>query len=102
MSTIRLPGDGMPPVTFKNFVTELASSALVCLGYLENPVLKRKAADLPRARHVIGLLTMLEEKTRRNLSAEESDYLLTVIADLKEKMRDRDQGAPEPPASRRS
>jgi len=87
MAQINLPGDGLPPVTFKNFVTELASSALVCLGYLDHPVLKTKQLDLPRAGHVIGLLGMLEEKTRGNLNPEETDYLLTVLSDLQQKQQ---------------
>lgn len=87
MAKINLPGDGMPPVNFKNFVTELASSALVCLGFLDNPITKRKQVDLPRAGHVIGLLSMLEEKSRGNLTDEESAYLLTVLTDLLEKYR---------------
>ncbi|MFH0945418.1 MAG: DUF1844 domain-containing protein [Planctomycetota bacterium] len=89
MSKIHLPGDGMPPVTFKNFVTELASSALVCLGYLENPITKAKQVDLPRAGHVIGLLEMLEEKSSGNLTEEESAYLQTVLTDLQVKYREQ-------------
>lgn len=85
------PGD-VPPVTFKNFVTELASTALVCLGYLENPVTGRKKVDAPRACHVIGLLAMLAEKTEGNLSADEEAYLLTVLGDLKEKLEACSEG----------
>ena len=87
MTKINLPGDGMPPVTFKNFVTELASSALVCLGYLDNPISKSKQIDLPRAGHVIGLLAMLEEKTRENLTEEEAEYIRTVLNDLLQKQK---------------
>lgn len=108
MVQIHLPGDGMPPVTFKNFVTELASTALVCLGFLENPVLKRRSLDLPRAGHIIGLLGMLEEKTRGNLNEEEGEYLLTVLGDLRQKLEDHqragvpaDPPAPPPPPSPR-
>lgn len=87
------PGD-IPPVTFKNFVTELASTALVCLGHIENPVLKRKGVDRPRAEHIIGLLIMLEEKTRGNLEDSDSQYLQMVIADLQVKLEETPQEAP--------
>ncbi|MBI4878647.1 MAG: DUF1844 domain-containing protein [Planctomycetes bacterium] len=90
MVSKKLPGrDSLPPVTFKNFVTELASTALVCLGCLESPVLKRKNLDLPRAAHVIGLLDMLAEKTRGNLREDEDEYLQAVLSDLQVKLAEQ-------------
>lgn len=79
------PGD-VPPVTFKNFVTELASTALVCLGHITHPMSGRRQTDIPRASHVIGLLAMVAEKTEGNLDGDEEAYLVTVLQDLKEKL----------------
>ncbi len=85
----KIPGPGdVPPVTFRNFVTELASTALVCLGYIKSPVTGERNVDLARAEHVVGLLEMLEEKTRGNLSEDEAAYLRTVIEDLREKLKE--------------
>lgn len=79
---IPAPGD-VPPVTFKNFVTELASTALVCLGVIGSPVTGKKQVDLARAAHVVGLLALLADKTRGNLEDEEAEYLAAVLDDLR-------------------
>lgn len=85
---VRLPGPGdVPPVTFRNFVTELASTALVCLGEIRSPVTGQKTADLPRAEHVVGLLEMLALKTDGNLNEHEQEYLVAALTDLQEKLR---------------
>ncbi len=84
---VKLPSPGdIPPVTFKNFVTELASTALVCLGHITHPVSGRRQTDVARAAHVIGLLAMVAEKTEGNLDENEQAYLVTVLQDLKEKL----------------
>ena len=90
----RIPGRGeVPPATFKNFVTELASTALVCLGYLQSPVSGRKVVDLARGTHVVQLLSMLEVKTHGNLNDEEKEYLNTVVEDLEIKLKERTEEA---------
>lgn len=86
MKRVKLPGGGsMPPPTFKNLITELASTALVCLGVLDSPITKTKVRDLERAKHLIDLLAMLEQKTKGNLEMLEADYLEAVLEDLREK-----------------
>jgi Domain of unknown function (DUF1844) len=83
---VKLPGGGeMPPPTFRNLITELASTALVCLGVLDSPISKSKVRDLERAEHVIELLAMLQRKTLGNLDEGEAEYLEVVIEDLREK-----------------
>lgn len=77
--------DRIPPATFRNFITELAATALVCLGFLNSPVSGKKDKDLERAKHLIDLLGILEEKTRGNLNEAESDYLRAVVTDLRVK-----------------
>lgn len=97
---VRLPSSGdVPPVTFRNFVTELASTALVCLGAIQSPVTGRRTLDLPRAEHVVGLLEMLVLKTQGNLREDEEAYLATAVTDLQEKLkvaRAMVAGAPPP------
>ena len=90
MAKIPSPGD-IPPATFQNFVTELASTALVCLGYINNPVSKAKSLELPRAKHIIELLEVLLLKTKGNLNDNEEQYLMTVVADLRIKYRELDE-----------
>ena len=74
----KIPGSGggtVPPPTFRNLVTELASTALVCLGVLNSPITKQKTADPERAKHLIDILAMLHRKTLGNLEPMEDDYL---------------------------
>lgn len=75
----------MPPPTFRNLVTELASTALVCLGVLQSPITKQKMRDPERARHLIEMLAMLQRKTIGNLEPSESEYLDAVLEDLRAK-----------------
>lgn len=86
----QVPGRGtIPPATFKNFVTELASTALVCLGYIQSPVSGQRTLDLARGAHVVDLLAMLQVKTHGNLNDEEREYLDTVVEDLQVKLAER-------------
>lgn len=83
---VKLPGGGsMPPPTFRNLVTELASTALVCLGVLQSPITKQRMRDPERARHLIEMLAMLQRKTLGNLEPSESEYLDAVVEDLRAK-----------------
>lgn len=83
---VKLPGGGsMPPPTFRNLITELASTALVCLGVLQSPISKQKIRDPERARHLIDMLAMLQRKTLGNLEPPESEYLEAVLEDLRAK-----------------
>ena len=85
---VKLPGPGdVPPVTFRNFVTELSATALVCLGHIRSPVTGQNTPDLPRATHVVGLLEMLALKTKGNLQPDEEEYLVTALTDLQEKLK---------------
>ncbi len=86
--------DRIPPATFRNFITELAATALVCLGFLNNPVTGKKDKDPERAKHVIDLLGILEEKTKGNLNESEADYLRAVVTDLRVKYLEL--GRPDP------
>ncbi len=84
----KIPGSGggtVPPPTFRNLVTELASTALVCLGVITSPITRQKSADPERAKHLIDLLAMLHRKTLGNLEPMEDDYLNAVIEDLRAK-----------------
>ena len=75
--------DGPEPTPFLMLVGGLAGQAHVGLGLRADPITKKAAKDLPTARQAIDLLAMLEEKTKGNLSAEESHLLSAVLADLR-------------------
>lgn len=59
-----------------------ASSALIHLGEAEDPVSGEHRVDLEQAREAIDVLLLLREKTRGNLTVEESRMLEDVLYDL--------------------
>ena len=75
----------MPPeVSFTALVISLASSAAVHFGDLGDPVTgEKQPANLIAARHAIDLLSILEEKTKGNLTDDESQVLAQVLAELR-------------------
>ncbi len=69
--------------TFLQFASGLAAQTLMHLGMLENPMTNTTGIDLPNAKYSVDLLVLLKEKTKGNLTAEESTYLNAAIDDLK-------------------
>lgn len=70
-------------VAFSAFVLSLGTSALVHLGLAEDPATGRKQVNLPMARHVIDILTMLKEKTAGNLEDDEVQLMDNLLFDLR-------------------
>jgi hypothetical protein len=74
----------LPPASFSLLVSSLATQALAALGQLRDPSSKTPPkVHLPLAKHHIDLLGMLQEKTRGNLSSEESQMLENVLHELR-------------------
>jgi len=73
----------MPEVTFMALVMSLNSSALFHLGEIANPETGEKLIDLSLARHAIDTLMLLQEKTRGNLDADETEMLKNILYDVK-------------------
>ena len=85
------------PVDFGTFVLSLGSSALVHLGEIQHPGSAEAGENLTLARQVIDLLAMLEEKTRGNLTAEETRFLSDLLADLRLKFVEKSREAAAKP-----
>ena len=77
--------DQLPQIDFGLFVMSLASSVLVHLGEIDHPDSRERAANLPLAKQTIDILGMLREKTRGNLTQEESQLLDNLLYDLRMK-----------------
>lgn len=73
----------LPPASFEWLVTSLATQAMVSLGQIPDPLENKSVVRLSHARHYIDLLSMLEEKTKGNLRAEEQALLTHVLTDLR-------------------
>jgi len=68
---------------FKFFITTLAIQAGIFLGSMENPVTKQKEENLPQAKLIIDTLDLLKEKTKGNLTSQETQLMENITAELK-------------------
>lgn len=82
----RQPGpDELPPADMRALVGSLASQALMGLGAYADPQTGRAMIDLMGSRFAIDLLGVLQEKTKGNLTPEESSELNEVVAELRQR-----------------
>ena len=84
---------------FIEFVLMQAQQIALMLGQIPGPDGKPMEANLPVARIFIDQLEMIREKTRGNLTTEESDVLNKVLADLQLAFVEAGQGSPAPSAA---
>ena len=63
--------------------TTLATQAMASLGQIPDPIEQKPIVNLELAKHYIDTLAVLEEKTKGNLSEEESEMLSTVLYQLR-------------------
>ena len=75
----------MPPASLESLLYMLATSAMVNLGLVPNPVDQKTERNLPAAQHSIDLLGVLKVKTGGNLSPEEARLLEEILYDLRMK-----------------
>ncbi|HEY7289599.1 MAG TPA: DUF1844 domain-containing protein [Vicinamibacterales bacterium] len=72
------------PLSFTAFVLSLASSAAIHFGDLPDPVSGQPAEpNMDGASQMIEILSLLEQKTRGNLTAEERQLLEQVLYELR-------------------
>ena len=72
------------PLTFTAFIFSLASSAAIHFGDLPDPVSGQPIEpNLEGASQMIEILSLLEEKTRGNLTDEEKQFLEQVLYELR-------------------
>jgi hypothetical protein len=71
-------------INFIAFVLSLAHTTAVHLGDTEDPASgKRMEPHLPAAQQMIDILSLLEEKTRGNLTAEERQLIEQLLYELR-------------------
>ncbi|OQY04448.1 MAG: hypothetical protein B6I22_09555 [Desulfobacteraceae bacterium 4572_123] len=73
----------LPEINFPTFIISLNASALVNLGAIEDPASGKKVKNLIVAKQTIDILSMLEEKTRGNLTEDEEQILKNILYDLR-------------------
>ena len=78
-----------PPIDFPSYLLSYYTQGLVLLGEVPNPYTNKKEEDVEAARHTIDILSMLEQKTKGNLSSEEQQLLESVLYELRMKFMAR-------------
>jgi hypothetical protein len=73
----------VPEARWDLFVSGLAMEALVAMGDMAHPVTRKPALNLPRAKYLVDLLGVLEEKTKGNLSIDEERLLTDALYQLR-------------------
>lgn len=79
----KAPEGEYPPADFRALVATLASQAMMGLGAYGDPQTGRVVVDIVGAQFAIDLLTVLEEKTKGNLSADEAKELAEILHHLR-------------------
>jgi hypothetical protein len=72
-----------PEPDFNFFITTLSLQASIALGQVPNPVTNKTEEDLTQARFIIDTLGMLKEKTKGNLTADETNLLENLLYELR-------------------
>lgn len=75
----------LPEITFGTFLVSLSTQALVHLGEIPDPLTGAVARNLAAAQQLIDILGILGEKTRGNLSHDETELLDAILFDLRMK-----------------
>jgi hypothetical protein len=81
-----------PAITFTGFVMSLATTAAVHFGDIADPASGARAANLPAASQMIDILAMLQEKTKGNLSPDESGLVDNLLYELRLRYVEASQG----------
>ena len=74
-----------PPIDFPSYILSYYTQGLVFLGEVPNPYTSKKEEDVETAKSMIDILTMLEQKTKGNLSKDEEQLLESVLYELRMK-----------------
>ncbi len=72
-------------IDFATFVMSLSQSAFYQLGEIPDPLTGKAEMNLPAVHQTIDMLIMLREKTKGNLTPEESKLLEQMIYELQMK-----------------
>ena len=73
----------LPPADFLFLIGTLFLQGAIALGMLPNPVSNQAHVQRDQAKHVIDLLTMLQQKTEGNRAPDESTELENILHQLR-------------------
>ncbi|RKU28720.1 hypothetical protein C6497_08145 [Candidatus Poribacteria bacterium] len=72
-----------PPVSFITYLQDLVTTAHLYLEGFKDPETEQLVVNLGLVKRVIDTIEMLEEKTKGNLSAPESNFLANSLYELR-------------------
>lgn len=75
--------DDLPPADFQSLLGMLATQAIMYLGGMADRRTGQAVIDLELSRHFIDLIAVLEDKTKGNISKEETDELTGLLQELR-------------------
>jgi hypothetical protein len=81
-----------PGITFTAFVMSLATTAAVHFGDVADPASGASVANLEAASQMIDILAMLQDKTKGNLTSEESELVTQLLYELRMRYVEARQG----------
>lgn len=79
----REPAHPRGEIDFSGFVLSLATSVMIHLGEVPDPLSRETTVELPLAQQTIDILSMIKEKTKGNLSQDEEMLLNDLLTDLR-------------------
>ena len=88
------PSHEGPPLSFSTFVLSLGTSALMLMGEQLSPENQALPVNLPQAKEIIEILRILEEKTKGNLTEEETNVIRDMLYTLQMKYVGLASGSP--------
>ncbi len=74
-----------PPLAFSSFVFSLGTSALMLMGEKLSPDQPHAPVNLPQAKEIVDILSILEEKTKGNLTSDEAAVMKDMLYTLRMK-----------------
>ncbi len=73
----------LPQASFATLVSSIVTQIMFALGAIEDPQTRRRYRDLALAKHNIDLLSLLEQKTKGNLTEEEKRLLDQALYEVR-------------------
>lgn len=74
---------GAIKIDFSTFILSMSSSVFLHFGDIPNPETGAKGKNLPVAKQTIDIISMLQEKTKGNLSDDENKLLENILYELR-------------------
>ena len=81
-----------PPLSFSTFIFSLGTSALMLMGEKLSPDQLSTSVNLPQAKEIVDILSILETKTQGNLTPEEAAVMKDMLYTLRMKYVEASSG----------